>query len=74
MKGLSILMWPPVIAWFVQSHWRWAIGLVPTFWPMEAFWRSGGIGGDPWPVIGAGLAIHLGLLAWLLRRFRRKRI
>jgi hypothetical protein len=72
MKGISIFMWAPVLAWFVDPPWRWLVGLVPTYWPAEAFWRAGGIGGEPWGVIVVGLALHVVILGWLLQRFRRK--
>jgi hypothetical protein len=72
MKGMSLFMYAPVVAWFLSPPWRFLPGIVPTFWPAEAFWRAGGIGGDPWWVIVAGFAVHIALLWWLARRFARR--
>jgi fluoroquinolone transport system permease protein len=70
MKGLSLLLVTPVLAWFVAEPWQWLFGVAPTFWPVKAFWQL--LAGEPW-----GLTVLLGLvyngaLLWLLvRRFQR---
>lgn len=79
MKGLGFFLLGPIAAWFVAPPWRWLFGIMPTYWPNEAFWRiSGatGVGGEPgasaWPVLIIGFAYHALLLWWLARRFVRR--
>ncbi len=77
LKGMGIFMFAPVAAYFLETPWRWALGVFPTFWPAELFWQAV----EPyaaypelsfWATAVAGLGIHLLLLAWLLRRFEQK--
>jgi len=71
MKGMSVLMFAPVAAWFLDGPWHWLPGVIPTLWPAEAFWRI--IDGRPYAwVVAAGFVVHLPLLWWMARRFQRK--
>lgn len=69
-KALGVFLWPPVLAWFVDAPWQWALGFVPTVWPALGFWQAVEPGGSFWPVVSIGLTYHLALLWLLLRRFR----
>ena len=35
LKGVGVLTWPPVLAWFVTSDWQLAFGLDPLYWPLK---------------------------------------
>ena len=61
----------PIAAFFVDPPLQYAAGLWPSYWPAKAFWLAEA--GDPAAlgVAAIGLAIHVALLAWLLRHFRR---
>ena len=79
MKGLGFFLLGPIVAWFIAPPWRWVVGILPTYWPTEAFWRiSGatGVGGaadaSVWPVLLIGFVYHIGLIWWLARRFVRR--
>ncbi len=59
-------------AYFLEEPWQYAAGVIPTFWPLKAFWlASQGSSTAYWTVIAVGLALHGALLALLLRHFSR---
>ncbi len=71
VKGVGAVLLAPVAAWFVPEPWQLLAGLVPSYWPIKAFWlvseaRTGGA----LLVLAAGLVVHLSLLWALLHRFR----
>ncbi len=67
VKGLGILMLGPAAAFFMESPWQLLAGLLPTYWPVKAFWQASA-GAATWPFLLAGLACHALLIAWLARR------
>jgi fluoroquinolone transport system permease protein len=70
MKGLSLVLVTPILAYFTPAPWQWLFGLVPTFWPVKAFWQA--LAGEPWwPTVLIGLVIHAVVLWLLLRHFQR---
>ena len=71
MKGSGVFVYPPMIAYFVASHWQWAFGIFPTFWPMKLFWilEAGESGAGTCLLIG--LVYPTCLLMALLRRFNK---
>ncbi len=70
LKGVGVLTWPPVIAWFVESPWQVAFGLDPLYWPLKVFWMIEA--GEPlvWLHFLAGLGYQSLLLTLLVRRFK----
>ena len=70
LKGVGVLGWPPVIAWFVSPPWELAFGVDPLYWPLKVFWMLEA--GEPrvWLYFLAGLAYQSLLIAILLRRFK----
>jgi fluoroquinolone transport system permease protein len=60
----------PMFAWFVPSAWQYVFGVLPTFWPLKAFWLAAE-GRPSWAVVSVGAIVHLACLRWLLGRFRR---
>jgi len=69
MKGMGVFYIAPIAAWFVPEPWQWLLGVMPTYWPVKAFWQL--LAGQPyWPVLVLGTAVT-GVYLWaLLRRFR----
>lgn len=60
----------PLLPAFIDSGWELAFGILPTYWPTQAF-RAMSNGGVWWPYLLGGLAYHA-LLCWpLCRRFVR---
>ena len=71
MKGLSLLMVLPFVAWFVSPPWQWLFGIVPTFWPIKAAWLLAA--GQPYAwVLGIGLLLHIVYLLPVFRLYRRR--
>lgn len=70
MKGLGTFLLAPMVAWFVPHPWQWLLGLLPTYWPVKAYWLAAA--GEPflWAAL-VGLIFNLAILAILLRRFQR---
>jgi fluoroquinolone transport system permease protein len=69
MKGAGVVMLPPTIAYFVHSPWQLAFGLVPTYWPVKAFWALQAGDTNYWLYVLVGLVYQLFLMLLLLHRF-----
>jgi fluoroquinolone transport system permease protein len=70
-KGMGVLVIAPVASWFVGEPWHWLFGLVPTFWPVKAFWLM--LDGQPWLWAWAIGMLYLGgVICWLFRLFRAR--
>lgn len=65
VAGLIILF-----GWFVPEPWQWLLCVFPPFLIAKAYWLAGS--GDPtwWVAWGLGVVAQLGLLRWMVRRFR----
>ena len=70
LKGVGVLTWPPVIAWFIASPWQVAIGLDPLYWPLKLFWMLEAGDACVGPYYLAGLTWQGVLIVLLLRRFK----
>ena len=70
LKGVGVLTWPPVFAWFITSPWQVAIGIDPLYCPLKVFWMLEA--GEPgaWLYFLAGLLYQGLLILVLIRRFR----
>jgi fluoroquinolone transport system permease protein len=69
MKGMSIFMFAPFVAWWVPEPWQWLLGLVPTFWPVKAYWLAAA--GEPYLWVAAvGVVYTVALLVVLFKRFQ----
>jgi fluoroquinolone transport system permease protein len=73
VKGLGAVLLAPVVAWFVDLPWQLLAGVVPSYWPLRAYWSAAGPGPGLafWLFLVVGFAYHALLLVWLLRRFER---
>ena len=69
VKGLGAVLVAPVVAWFVEMPWQLLAGVVPSYWPLRAYWSAASPGADFWIFLAVGFAYHGLLLVWLLRRF-----
>ena len=70
-KASGVLFFPPVVAYFVAPPWQWAFGLIPTYWPVRAFWVHRNGGHEFAADLLIGLAYQGLLLVPMLRRFNR---
>lgn len=67
-KGMNLLLTLPLAAWFVDGPAELAFGILPTYWPVKAFWQVQA-GARAWPYVLVGSAYLLALSIWLVRRF-----
>jgi fluoroquinolone transport system permease protein len=70
-KGFQAVLMVPIYAWFLELPWQLLAGVVPTYWPLRAYWSESASEAGFWIYLAIGFATHIGLLAWLLRRFDR---
>ena len=70
LKGMGVLTWPPIAAWFVTSPWQLACGIDPLYWPLKVFWTLEA--GEPhaWVYFLVGLLYQSLLVAALLSRLK----
>ncbi len=71
MKASGVVLWPPLVAYFVAMPWQLLFGPFPVYWAARLYWSA--LEGDAayalW--LAPGLAWQ-GLLTWLLlRRYAR---
>lgn len=71
VKGLGGVLLAPVLAWWVAFPWQLLAGVVPSYWPLRAYWWGTDPGSGFWLALVVGLAVNLAALALLLRRFHR---
>ncbi len=70
-KTVGSLALIPVAAYFVDPPWQYLAGVIPPFWPLKAFWLASEGAPGYWSTIAVGLVVHVGVLAWLVKRFKR---
>ncbi len=58
----------PCLAWFVQSGWNLAFGLLPPYWAAKAFWVANDHG-TWWPYLVVGAFYNIAVAWPLFRRF-----
>ncbi len=70
MKLVGFVLFVPVFAYFTQPGWELAFGLIPTYWPMKAYWllTSGQIE-SVWLYILVAVLYQSALTALFARRF-----
>ena len=71
MKGAGILFVIPFAAYFIDSSWQWAFGLLPTFWPPKLYWMMSEGESGSWWVALVGILFQLLWIYALSRRFNR---
>lgn len=71
MKATGVVLWPPILAYFVEGPWQFAFGVVPPYWPAKVFWVALDGGGHYGVYVLAGLAYQGLLIYLLLGRYRR---
>ncbi|MHB1393004.1 MAG: hypothetical protein ACYCYE_08005 [Clostridia bacterium] len=68
-KAFGILFLAPVDGYFIKSNWQYAAGIAPSYWVSKALLASVGMSGSYWVFVVVGAAVHLLIIALLIRRF-----
>jgi fluoroquinolone transport system permease protein len=69
LKGLGAVLLIPVAGFFVKMPLQLLFGLLPTYWPLKAYWQLDAGQPDFWIYLLIGLVYQAALLALFLRRF-----
>ena len=67
-KASGVLLWMPILAYFVDSRWQLAFGIVPQYWPAKVFWMFEAGAPWAWGYWMIGVAYQILVLGVLLRR------
>ncbi|NNG15940.1 MAG: hypothetical protein HKM89_05605 [Gemmatimonadales bacterium] len=70
-KASGLVTMPPIVAYFVAGKWQFAFGLVPTYWPVKAYWSAAAGGSEFWIYLAIATVYQGVLLVVLARHFRR---
>ncbi|MDX1600106.1 MAG: hypothetical protein R3191_01190 [Anaerolineales bacterium] len=68
MKGLGGVMMLPVLTYFIPGTWQLVFGVMPTYWPLWAYWSVEAGTGAGWIYALVGIVYQAGLIGWLARR------
>lgn len=68
-KGGGVLVWAPILSYFIDSRWQLLFGVLPHYWPAKIFWMIAGGEPNAWICLAVGVPYQVLLLALLLRRF-----
>lgn len=71
MKALGGVMMLPVVTYFIPDAWGLVFGVLPTYWPLWAYWSVEAGTGAGWIYALVGIVYQAGLIAWLARRLGR---
>jgi fluoroquinolone transport system permease protein len=71
MKLTGLPLFIPIFAFWVDSGWEYAFGIIPTYWPMKTYWLLQA--GEPGVLIHFLVGfVYIGILTWLLvKRFNK---
>ena len=71
LKGLGAVLLIPVAGFFVSMPLQLLFGILPTYWPLKAYWQLDAGQPDFWIYLLIGLVYQAVLVALFLRRFSR---
>ncbi len=70
-KGLSMVLFLPIAAFFIHNEWRFAFGIIPFYWTFNAF----KVVNDIWYFLlnfVAGITVHTLFILLLYNMYKRK--
>jgi fluoroquinolone transport system permease protein len=73
MKGAGVLLVGPLGSFFIPRPWDLLVGILPTYWPIKAYFAAvDGAGSLFWAATAVSLLYPSACVAVLYRRFRRR--
>lgn len=71
MKLSGLVLFIPIFAFFIQSGWELAFGLIPTYWPMKVYWMLTAGETGVWLYVLVSIVYQL-LVTWIfVQRFNK---
>jgi fluoroquinolone transport system permease protein len=72
-KGAGFLFTGPLASFFIPRHWDLLVGILPTYWPVKAYFAATeGAAGLFWVAAAVSLLYPSAGVVFLYRRFRRR--
>ena len=72
-KGAGILFTGPLASFFIPRHWDLLVGILPTYWPIKAYFAAAeGSTGLFWVAVVLSVVYPVPWLVFLYRLFRRR--
>jgi fluoroquinolone transport system permease protein len=71
MKLSGMVLFAPIFAFFVDSGWEYAFGLIPTYWPMKVYWMYAAGESPIWPIILVAVVYQSFVLSIFAHRFNK---
>ncbi|CAJ36393.1 ABC transporter [Methanocella arvoryzae] len=71
-KMLGTVLSIPLLAYLIDPKWEFVFYVIPTFWPVRAFWEGSTGGANFWPYVLGAAVFHAVLILVLLKLFDRK--
>ena len=71
-KMLGTVLSIPLLAYLLDPKWEFVFYVIPTFWPVRAFWEGSTGGTNFWPYVLGATVFHAVLILVLLKLFDRK--
>lgn len=71
-KMMGTVLTIPLLAYLIDPKWEFIFYVVPTFWPIRAFWEGSTGGPNFWLYVLGAIVFHAVLITLLLKLFDRK--
>ncbi|WP_424358458.1 ABC transporter [Methanocella sp. MCL-LM] len=71
-KLMGAILTVPLLAYLLDPKWEFVFYVVPTFWPIRAFWEGASGGPNFWLYVLGAIVVHIVLIGVLLKLFDRK--
>ena len=71
MKLSGIVLFSPIFAYFIDSGWEYAFGILPTYWPMKVYWMLEAGETNVWWAVIIAIVYQLFVTYIFAKRFHR---
>lgn len=71
MKMLGLVLFIPVLSYFVDSGWELLFGIIPTYWPIKVYWMLEAGETNVWLVVLVAVVYQSLITAFFIRRFNK---
>lgn len=71
-KGINLVFLLPIVSFFVPAAWKYFFGIIPDFWSFHFVAALTERQSFPWLYFAVGILVHLLLIAFLFKQFKRR--